>query len=106
MRATTTTTTTPDGKEWYAEGSMRMRYLDLDEVSCPSRTSCLGVLVYSVVGCSRSGYMEFTVLDRNGFVVGRANDSFPRLQRNEIYRTVVSTYIESAHQFRLGELRC
>ncbi len=103
---TTTTTTTPDGKEWSARGDMRLRFLDRSEYQCPSGTRCLGMLVYSVKGCPRTGYIEFNLLNSNDYVVGRANDLIPRLQPNEVYRTVISTYEQGVAKFRLNEVSC
>lgn len=104
---TTTTTTTPDGEKWSAKGDMRFRFLKNGEYRCPSGTvRCVGLLVYSVTGCQRTGYIELNVLNSNDFVVGRANDLIPSLRVNEIYRTVISTYEDGASKVRLNEIRC
>lgn len=96
--------TPPEDLEVMAQdGSLAYRWDTSPE--CDIADRCFGMYVASRDGCSTL-YVELTILDKNGTVIGSTNDTASGLRPQETAKLVFDTVENEADTARIADVRC
>jgi len=74
-------------------------------LSCDYYTSCVTLVLYAMEPCNDI-YVEANLLNRNDAVIGYTNALVQRLERGQIAKVKLSSYLDGVETFSLTEIKC
>lgn len=86
-------------------GTLYFRYMGSDEFTC-GYWNCVGVAVYTMDGCPGGVYLDASVLDSSGTVVGYANTQIGPLRADEQGAELLETTVDWSDSFRVETVNC
>lgn len=91
-----------------SDRTVAYRWLKAGEFTCRYQTgsACWGMYVIARDGCPGSLYVELSLTDGSGTVVGMANDTAGAVQRGQKAKLVFDTFEEAAMKARLADVSC
>ena len=84
-----------------------MRWLNDKELTCPySGSSCWGLYVVARDGCPQNLYVELSIEDAAGTIIGMTNDAVGAVPPKKRVKMIFTTFDESAHTASVSKVSC